>query len=85
MSHRAQVTLTDEQYARLCEEARRTGLSFAELVRRAIEGSFADGPSTEERLQALHESFGAWKDRDFDGEEYVERLRRGMARRLGSE
>ena len=77
MSHRAQITLTDEQYARLCEEAQRTGLSFAELVRRAIDGRYEEPPSTEERLQALERSSGAWKDRDFDGEEYVERLRQG--------
>lgn len=77
MSRRTHVTLTDEQYARLCEESRRTGHSFAELVRRAIDGRYEAPPSTEERLQALERSSGAWKDRDFDGEEYVERLRRG--------
>lgn len=78
MSHRAQVTLTDEQYARLCEEARRTGLSFAELVRRAVDRTYpAPAPAPDDLKTALADSFGAWKDRDFDGEEYVERLRRG--------
>ena len=83
MSHRTQITLTDEQYARLCAESRRTGVGLAELVRRAVDRSYGQA-SIEERLQALHDSFGAWKDRDFDGEQYVERLRRGMARRLSS-
>lgn len=76
MSHRAQVTLTDEQYARLCEEARRTGLSFAELVRRAVDRAYP-APAPGDLEAALADSFGAWKDRDFDGEEYVERIRRG--------
>lgn len=84
MSHRTQVTLTDEQYARLCDESRRTGVGLAELVRRAVDRSYG-GSTTDERLQALDESFGAWKDRDFTGEQYVERIRRGMARRLAGE
>lgn len=84
MSHRTQITLTDEQYALLCDESRRTGVGLAELVRRAVDRSYGQ-PTIEERLQALHDSFGAWQDRDFDGEQYVERLRRGMAHRLGSE
>ncbi len=81
MSRRAQVTLTDEQYARLQEEARRTGLSLAELVRRGIDKSY--GESTGGDLtEALRKSFGAWKDRDFGGAEYVDGLHRGMAQRL---
>ena len=83
MSHRAHVTLTDEQHARLCEDSRRTGLSLSELVRQAIDRSYGTASgSTEDRLETLERSFGAWKDRDFDGEEYVERLRRGMTHRL---
>ena len=82
MSHRTPVTLTDEQYALLRAEARRTGLSLAELVRRAIDQSYRAPASAEDRLQGLERSFGAWKDRDFDGAEYVDRMRRGMARRL---
>lgn len=36
-----------------------------------------------ERTAALGEGFGAWADRDFDGEQYVERLRRpGVGARL---
>ena len=81
MSHRVQVTLTDEQYARLQDEAPRTGLSLASLVRRAIDKSYGDS-TTGDLTEALRESFGAWKDRDFDGAEYVDRLRRGMAQRL---
>ena len=81
MSRRAQVIFTDDQYARLQDEARRTGLSLAELVRRAIDKIYGQSP-TGDRTEALKESFGAWEDRDFDGAEYVNRLRRGMAHRL---
>lgn len=81
VSHRAQVTLTDEQYSRLRDESRRTGLSCAELMRRAIDRSYAEGPSGDLE-EALAETFGLWKDRELDGAAYVDKLRRGMARRL---
>jgi len=81
MSHRTQITLTDEQYDRLRDASARSGLGLAELVRRAVDRSY--GVATDvERLEALEQSFGAWADRDVDGVVYVERLRRGMARRL---
>ena len=81
MSHRTQITLTDEQYQRLLAESRSSGLALAELVRRAIERNYATRGSGDV-LRALEESFGGWPDRPFDGAGYVEGLRRGMARRL---
>ncbi len=85
MSHRTHVTLTDEQYARLCEESRRTGLSLSELVGRAIERTYdqplpdsARQALLEERRAALARTAGIWSDRDFDGKTYVERIRRGL-------
>ena len=81
MGHRTQVTLTDKQYTRLLDESRRTGLAVSALVRRAVEHSYG-APSKEDMLRGLEESFGAWKDRDFEGADYVDGLRRGMARRL---
>ena len=82
MSHRTQITLTDEQYSRLLGESGRTGLSLAELMRRAVDRAFgAPGPDE----IALDQSFGSWTDRDYDGAEYVEGLRRGLAARLGPE
>jgi hypothetical protein len=81
MSHRTQITLTDQQYERLKHESAESGLSIAELIRRRL-----DGPrelSIEEKLAALRASRGAWKDRDFDGKEYVERIRQpGLGNRL---
>ncbi len=82
MSHRTQITLTDEQYARLLDESRRSGLGLAELVRRALDRTYVcqDGDAL---LGALQASFGTWAERDEDGAAYVERIRRGMADRLG--
>lgn len=81
MSHRTQITLTDEQYARLRNESERTGLGLAELVRRAVDRSY--GSTLHDTIiNGLDASFGAWADHDGDGASYVEGLRRGMARRL---
>ena len=73
MSHRTQITLTDDQYALLKRESKRTGLGLAELIRRAVMRTYGRGkPRDRDGFDA---SFGAWKRRDFDGAEYVERIR----------
>jgi hypothetical protein len=33
-------------------------------------------------IEGLEASFGAWKDRDFDGVEFVDRIRKGLGKRL---
>ncbi|MGI8825370.1 MAG: CopG family transcriptional regulator [Chloroflexota bacterium] len=81
MSHRTQITLTDAQYDRLKKESGRSGVGLAELVRRALVVAYGDVDRSSWE-QGLEMSFGGWKDREFDGEEYVEHIRRGMARRL---
>ncbi|MCR1785204.1 ribbon-helix-helix protein, CopG family [Nocardioides carbamazepini] len=96
MSHRTQITLEDEQYARLRKEAARTGLGLAELVRRAIDEVYGSN-TVADRLHRLEISFGAWARVDLalgeaaddigpldglDGADYVERLRPGLAARL---
>ena len=81
MSHRTQITLTDEQYARLCKESERSGLALAELVRRALDQTYGARTAADVK-QALKVSVGSWKDRDFDGASYVKGLRRGVAHRL---
>lgn len=75
---RTQISLTEEQKRRLDAESAKTGLSMSELIRRLIDEQYG----TEQRdVEAWHAAIdaaaGAWKDRDFDGEEYVERLRTG--------
>ncbi len=82
MSHRTQITLTDSQYIRLKHESDRTGVGLAELVRRALAVAYGD-PARAGTAQVLEATFGAWQDREIDGEASVEHLRPGMAHRLG--
>ncbi len=85
MAHRTQITLPEWQYERLRHESQATGSSIAELIRRSLEQTYG-GLTREERLRALDESFGAWKDRDdlpADSVEYVRQLRGpGLGERL---
>jgi len=74
MSHRTQITLEDAQYERLLAESRASGLGLAELVRRAVDRVYG-GTGADEFARALDDSFGAWSDRDVDGEAYVEAIR----------
>lgn len=80
MSHRTQITLTDEQYELLRSESRQRGLSLSELVRRALDRSYGT-VDRDAQHAALQDSFAAWSDGD-DGARFVEALRRGMQRRL---
>lgn len=68
MSHRTQITLTDEQYERLQSESERTGSSMAELVRRAIDRTYLSDTEVERRLAGLRASAGVWADRDDIGD-----------------
>ncbi len=81
MSHRTQITLTDEQYTRLLDESSTTGLGLAELVRRALIRCYGE-VTPNERVRMLRETAGTWYDATEGGEQYVESLRRGMERRL---
>jgi hypothetical protein len=82
MSHRLQITLTDEQYALLRRKSAESGASIATLVRRALDSEGgSQSMTTEERLALLRESAGAWSDRRGDdrvgsGKDYVEAIRR---------
>ena len=68
MSHRTQITLTDEQYERLQAEVERTGSSMAELVRRAIDRTYLPDAEVDRRLAGLRASAGVWADRDDIGD-----------------
>ncbi|WP_116271413.1 ribbon-helix-helix protein, CopG family [Pseudofrankia sp. BMG5.37] len=53
MTHRTQITLADDQYARLRAESRRSGLGLAKLVRRAIDHTYGTArPDQQRRTQA---------------------------------
>jgi hypothetical protein len=73
MSRRTQITLSDAQYDLLKRESERTGTSLAELVRRAVDRVY--GRRRARGVDGFEASFGIWRDRDFDGAEYVSRIR----------
>jgi len=62
MSRRSQVTFTDRQHAFLLAESSRTGLSLAELVRRAVDQTYR--PLTRERVGGIEVSLGVWRRPD---------------------
>jgi hypothetical protein len=76
MSHRLQITLTDDQYERLQWESAHTGLSLAELVRQALDtrpvAVLPPVASAEQRRKWADEAAGAWADRDDDSDPYEE-------------
>ena len=77
MGRRTQITLEDEQYARLRALSEETGMSMSELIRQALDRTYAA-----RGVEALNAGFGAWKGRREDGAAYVERLRPGLGNRL---
>lgn len=74
---RTQISLTEEQKRRLDAESAKTGLSMSELIRRLIDEHRAEDRDLRADLAAIRYAAGAWKDREFDGEQYVESLRTG--------
>jgi hypothetical protein len=74
---RTQISLTVEERRLLDEEAARTGRSISALIRDAVSATYGPGRDAEADLGAIDSAFGAWGERDIDGEEYVERLRSG--------
>jgi hypothetical protein len=62
MGRRTQVTLRDAQYEFLHREALRTGLSVAELVRRALDDAYA--PEERPRLRGFDIGVGIWRHPD---------------------
>jgi hypothetical protein len=56
------VTLTERQYAFLVDESSRTGLSIAELVRRAVDSTYR--PFERPRVNGFEVSVGLWKRPD---------------------
>jgi hypothetical protein len=62
MSRRTQIVLTDRQHAFLFEEKQRTGLSLAELVRRAIDETYR--AASRQRVPGVELSLGLWRRPD---------------------
>jgi hypothetical protein len=62
VSRKTQLTVTDRQHAFLVGESLRTGLSMAELVRRAIDQVYR--PELRPRIPGFELSLGFWKRPD---------------------
>ncbi|HEX4521328.1 MAG TPA: ribbon-helix-helix protein, CopG family [Gaiellaceae bacterium] len=62
MTHRLQISITDDQYAVLNTEANRTGLSIAELIRRSVDRTWR--PDARPRAKGYELSVGLWKRPD---------------------
>jgi hypothetical protein len=62
MSYRFNLFMTKGQYDCLSDEADRTGLSIAELVRRAIDGAYR--PEQRQRTGGFELSVGLWRRPD---------------------
>jgi hypothetical protein len=62
MSRRTQITFSDDQHDFLLEESERTGLSAAELVRRAVELAYR--PEQRPTIGGYEFTFGVWKRPD---------------------
>jgi Arc/MetJ-type ribon-helix-helix transcriptional regulator len=82
---RTQIYLGRDELALLERAAEATGASRSELIRRAIRATFGETDRAD-KLSALRESAGSWRDRDFSGREYVDLVRgdlRDRLRRIG--
>ncbi len=62
MSRRTQITLSDRQHSFLLSESDRTGLSLAELVRRAVDKTYR--PNVRQRVDGVELSVGFWRRPD---------------------
>jgi hypothetical protein len=74
---RTQISLTDEDRNLLDAEAARTGRSISALIRDAVAQTYGFRRDVESDVRAIDAALGAWEDRGFDGETYVEDLRSG--------
>jgi hypothetical protein len=62
MSRRTQITLKDAQHDFLIDESIRSGVSMAELIRRAVDHVYR--PWIRPRLRGVEVSVGVWKRPD---------------------
>jgi len=76
-----QITLDDDRYDRLRREAERTGASIAELIRRAVDRSYGQDLTLEEKLRILEATAGALGEDFGQRMDEQERLRRERAQR----
>lgn len=68
------IDLPEEQLAALRELCEREKISRAEAIRRAVACWLAEDEKAD-RKRALDESFGAWKHKGIDADEFIRELR----------
>jgi hypothetical protein len=78
---RTQIYLTDAELGLLDRAERATGASRSELIRRAVRQVYGQ-PGKDERLRALRDAAGIWRDRSFTGAEYVDAVRGDLNERV---
>ena len=74
---RTQISLTEEDRSILDAEAARTGRSISSLIRDAVTQTYGFRRDAEQDARAIDIALGAWRDREVDGETYVEGIRSG--------
>lgn len=74
---RTQISLTEDERRALDEEAARTGRSISALIRDAVDAMYGTTPSAGADLATMRAAFGAWAQREGDGEAWVDELRSG--------
>jgi Arc/MetJ-type ribon-helix-helix transcriptional regulator len=82
VGQRTQIYLSDSELDLLDRARRTSGASRSELIRRAVQKTYGEATSTEDRVRILRETAGAWKDRGLTGAEYVDAIRGDLSERL---
>ena len=77
MTHRLQVTFDDGLFEALQAEAARSGASLAEVVRRSVAQKL-NLLSTDDRLDILDRTAGAWGSEKRPGVAFQREQRRGL-------
>lgn len=71
---RTQIYLDDKTHAFLARESARRKLSMSELIRQNIRLTMKH--DTRRMLSRIENAFGAWKDREFETDEYIRNIRK---------
>jgi len=75
---RTQISLTPEERRILDDRSARTGRSISALIRDAVDTVYGSERSPEDDIAVMRRAFGSWKNRDLDGEAWVEQMRSGQ-------
>lgn len=74
---RTQIYLDETLFYLLKEESKKQGKPMSEIIRRKLWTSFRPEDKKRVLLESAKKVFGLWKDREFDPEIYVRKIRKG--------